>query len=186
MASKSSHETEIKLAVESTAMARRLLRAAGFHVHRRRVFEQNTIFDTQDRALRRDATLLRIREVAKDVILTYKGRPEASRHKSREEIETHLSDAAAMRAILHRLGFEPGFRYEKYRTEYKQSSRSGVATLDETPIGVFVELEGDPAWIDRTAARLGFSEKDYVLASYARLYLEWCDRQGKQPTNMVF
>ena len=59
-------------------------------------------------------------------------------------------------------------------------------TVDETPIGSFLEIEGPPEWIDSTASRLGFSADDYILESYGRLYLAACERQGVQPTNMVF
>jgi adenylate cyclase class 2 len=58
--------------------------------------------------------------------------------------------------------------------------------VDETPIGVYLELEGSPAWIDRTAFQLGFADKDYITASYARLYVEWCEARGVAPTNMLF
>jgi adenylate cyclase class 2 len=61
-----------------------------------------------------------------------------------------------------------------------------MATLDETPIGVYMELEGSPRWIDRAARRLGFSERDYITASYGRLYLEWCAAQKIEPGHMVF
>ena len=57
---------------------------------------------------------------------------------------------------------------------------------DETPVGTYVELEGSPAWIDRLAARMGFEESDYITASYARLYLDWCRTQRVKPDNMVF
>ena len=60
-----------------------------------------------------------------------------------------------------------------------------MATLDETPIGVFVELEGPPDWIDRTARRLGFSPADYIKASYARLYQQWCSEHQAKLMDMV-
>ncbi len=97
-----------------------------------------------------------------------------------------LSDAGAMAEIIQRLGFHPVFRYQKYRTEYKQHGKSGVATLDETPIGIYLELEGTPAWVDRTARRLGFREEDYITESYGRLYLDWCRKNRVKPGNMVF
>jgi adenylate cyclase class 2 len=53
-------------------------------------------------------------------------------------------------------------------------------------VGNYIELEGLPAWIDRTARRMGFREQDYSTASYARLYLEWCRKNGITPGNMVF
>jgi adenylate cyclase class 2 len=180
------NETEIKLAVESAQAARRLLRAVGFTVSRRRVFESNVIFDTPKLALRQAAALLRVRKAGGVSTITYKGRPAVARHKTREELELEIADAATMSSIIERLGLSPVFRYEKYRTEYRQSRGAGMAMLDETPVGVYVELEGSPRWIDRTARQLGFSERDYIVCSYARLYLEWCRRKRVKPADMVF
>lgn len=180
------NETEIKLAVESTQEARRLLRAAGFTVSRRRVFESNVIFDTPKLTLRKAATLLRVRRAGSVSTITYKGRPAIAKHKSREELETEIADGGTMSAIIDRLGLNPVFRYEKYRTEYRQNRGAGMAMLDETPVGVYLELEGSPRWIDRTARQLGFSEQDYIVRSYARLYVEWCQRKKVQPGDMVF
>jgi adenylate cyclase class 2 len=179
-------ETEIKLALADVRSARKLLRVAGFAVSRRRVFESNVIFDTPDLALRRSQTLLRLRQAGKLITVTYKGKPAVGKHKSREELELSVTNASTMDAILERLGYRPVFRYEKYRTEYRLARGAGVATLDETPIGVYVELEGAPAWIDRMAARMGVGEKDYITASYARLYFDWCEKTGTTPGNMVF
>jgi adenylate cyclase, class 2 len=180
------HETEIKLSVPDIRTARRMLRAAGFRISRRRVFEANTIFDTPKLSLRRTRTLLRLREAGGVATITYKGAPVPSRHKSREELETELSDARVMRTILERLGFRAVWRYEKYRTEYRLDRGAGMATLDETPIGVYLELEGSPRWIDRMARVLGFMHKDYITASYSRLYQEDCERRGMRPADMVF
>jgi len=179
-------ETEIKLAVPDLRTARRLLRSAGFSVSRRRVFENNVIFDTPSLTLRRASTLLRLRQAGSLISLTYKGHPTVSRHKTREELELTVSDVAMMDAILERLGYCPVFRYEKYRTEYRQGRGAGMATLDETPVGLYLELEGSPRWIDRTARQLGFGEQDYITSSYARLYLDWCRKNRVKPSNMVF
>ena len=181
-----SREVEIKLAVPSLQAARRLLRTAGFRVSKRRVFEKNTVFDTPRLGLRNARKLIRVREAGGATILTYKGAPIASRHKSREELELEISDGGEIAAIFERLGFHPMFRYEKYRTEFRPASGSGVAMLDETPVGIYVELEGTPPWIARTARKLGFAEKDYITASYARLHLESCQRRGVKTANMVF
>jgi adenylate cyclase class 2 len=179
-------ETEIKLAVADARTGRGLLRVAGFRISKRRVFETNTVFDTPELSLRRAATVLRVRQAAGVATVTYKGPPFVARHKSREELELEISDARAMSAIIERLGLGPVFRYDKYRTEYRQPGRSGMATLDETPVGVYLELEGTPNWIDRAARKLGFTDNDYITASYARLYLEWCETRGVRPSDMVF
>jgi adenylate cyclase class 2 len=186
MSAGANREIEIKLRVPSAAAARRLLQAAGFAVVKRRVFETNVMFDNAARDLLAARCLLRVRRAGGQAILTYKGAPAGGRHKSREEIETPVARPEALESILDRLGFEPVFRYEKFRTEYARGGQAGLATLDETPIGVFLELEGAPDWIDSTAGALGFAERDYVLASYATLYLEHCRERGVTPRHMVF
>jgi len=179
-------ETEIKLAVPNARTARKLLRSAGFTLARRRVFESNVVFDTPRLTLRRASTLLRLRRAGQLSTVTFKGRPVAGRHKTREELELSVTDPSTIGAIFERLGYRPVFRYEKYRTEYRLARGAGIATVDETPIGTYVELEGSPVWIDRLAARMGFGESDYITASYARLYLDWCRTQRIRPGNMVF
>ena len=178
-------EVEIKLAVPGAAAARRLLRAKGFRVFKVRVFESNDVLDTPEQRLRNSGSLLRIRSVKREVILTYKGPVGNSKHKSREELEVDASDAQRLAAILARLGFERVFRYQKYRTEFRRG-KAGIVTLDETPIGSKLELEGPPAWIDRTARLLGFTEADYITLSYGQLYLDWSAREGREAGDMVF
>lgn len=180
-------EIEIKLAMKDAASAREVLRRGGFRVHKRRVFESNTCFDRPERDLRAGGMLLRVRTAGRTSTLTFKGPTDASaKHKSREELEVKLPGAASISAILERLGYEPVFRYEKYRTEFRRASGEGLATLDETPIGVYVELEGAAEWIDRTAAELEFDQSDFITASYAGLYVEWSRQRGETPANMVF
>jgi len=179
-------ETEIKLALASAGQGRRLLRRAGFRVCRRRIHERNTVFDTPEHALRSRGELLRLREAGSKVTLTFKGRATTRKHKSRIELETAVGNFDTMRAVLASLRLTPAFWYEKYRTEYRNIASPGLATLDETPIGVFLELEGDPAWIDRTAAVLGFSQVSYITESYGSLYSAFRVRHGGNPARMAF
>jgi len=179
-------ETEIKLSLASAGQGRRLLRRAGFRVHRRRVHEQNVVFDTPDQALRSRGELLRLRSSGGRSILTFKGRATIRRHKSRVELETAVADSEMMSAILLSLGLEPHFWYEKYRTEYCMGGTPGLATLDETPIGVFLELEGEPAWIDQSAASMGFTQASYITYSYGSLYASFRNRHGGDPSRMAF
>lgn len=179
-------EIEIKLPVPDIAGIAKLLDEAGFRVIRPRAFESNVVYDTPAHMLREGGRLLRVRRSAGLAILTYKGPSEPGKHKSREELETKLEDAACCEAILTRLGYEPIFRYEKYRTEYEQEGSPGIVTLDETPIGTFLEIEGEPEWIDRIAQRLGFREDQYILASYGGLYLQHRTQHPEAPFDMTF
>jgi len=181
-----SRETEIKLALADVAEGRRLLHEAGFRVSRRRLFESNTLFDTSRGILRRKKCLLRLRQAGSKAMLTFKGPPVEAKYKDREELEVGLSDSGEFNEILSRLDYMPAFRYEKYRTEYSRSGEPGTATLDETPIGMYLELEGPPAWIDRSARRLGFNESDYITASYYGLYADYCRDHGLHLADMTF
>ena len=180
-------ETEIKIWIDKPAAVRKKLRDLGYEVHAPRVFESNTVLDTVEKQLRSNGELLRLRRSGRAGLVTYKGiAKDGGPHKSREEIETSVSDPDAAQEIFSRLGLEPAFRYEKYRTEYKCRGSSGIVTIDETPIGNFLELEGPASWIDKTAQKLGYAPSDYITKSYGALYFEYCHDQGIEPSNMVF
>lgn len=179
-------EIEIKLRLASAPQGRRLLAGAGFRLERRRALERNVVYDTTDQLLRGAGRLLRLRRYAGECLLTYKGPPEPGRHKRREELEVPVAEPETFERILGRLGLKPSFFYEKYRTVFRRARSAGIAALDETPIGTFLELEGPGAWIDRTARRLGFRESDYITASYGYLFLEHCCQQGRISNQMRF
>jgi len=180
-----------------------------------RVHEENVIFDTPQGGLAKHGQLLRIRTETLEsrgnskksksntrVVLTFKRpvvRPAASGsehapdgpHKVREEIEMEVTDAATLTTIFEGLGMSGWFRYEKFRTTFRLPAsqawaRGLLIELDETPIGTFVELEGPASAIDRAAAELGYSRRDYVLKNYLTLYVEECRRRGEQPVHMLF
>ncbi len=112
---------------------------------------------------------MRVRADGNRAFLTFKGRVVAGAVKAREEIETEAANADALLAICAALGFTPGFRYEKYREEF--TLPGAVIAVDDTPIGTFVEIEGEEAVIHAVAGRLGFATSDYVTASYRALFL---------------
>ncbi|MGA3023921.1 MAG: class IV adenylate cyclase [Bryobacteraceae bacterium] len=179
-------ETEIKLPVSGLERARAAILSLGYGVHHERAHEWNAVFDSRTSDLRGKGQLLRLRRFGNTAILTFKGTTIEGRHKQREEIEVTVSDAGAAALILERLGLGPVFRYEKFRTEYGKPGEEGVITVDETPIGNFLEVEGAPAWIDDVAARLGYGESDYIKLSYGALYIEHCERTGTARGDMLF
>jgi adenylate cyclase class 2 len=178
-------EVEVKIAVTTPAAARRRIRAAGFEIHVARVFEVNVLYDFGDLRLRSSGRVLRLRRAGRLATLTFKGKSVDTRHKVREEIETRLEKPAAMERVFQELELQPVFRYEKFRTEFARD-KQGLVTLDETPIGTYLEIEGPPQWIDRTAGELGFNPENYITSSYGMLYLKHCAERGIEPSNMVF
>ena len=90
--------------------------------------------------------------------------------------------------MFEALGLNVAFRYEKYRTLYRKRGDGAhhEVTFDETPIGTYIEIEGPREWIDKVASALGYRPRDYISASYGRLYLEWCKTHRREPSHMVF
>ena len=79
------------------------------------------------------------------------------------------------------------FRYEKFRTTYALPGVRGLKIeLDETPIGIYLELEGPLAGIDCGARLLGYARNDYLKETYGSLYLADCRRRGLKPCDMLF
>ncbi len=180
----SKKEVEIKFRMQNLRELARNLRAAKFRQVTPRTHEMNTLYDLHGHKLRKRGALLRLRKYGKEWLLTYKAKGVAGRHKSREEIETEVADGGKMEMILKSLGFEPVFRYEKFRAEW--SDGKGHVVIDETPIGIFGEIEGPPRWIDHTAKLLGIERRHYITQSYSELFLAWKRSTRSRATEMTF
>jgi len=162
------NEIEIKFRIDNLRDLSRCLRAAKFCLVTPRTHEMNTLYDLPGQPLRKRGELLRLREYGKEWVLTHKSKGTAGRHKSRVELETRVADGEMMDAILRALGYQPTFRYEKFRAEW--SDGRGHVVLDETPIGNFGEIEGASRWIDQTAGKLGIRPEHYITDTYAGLF----------------
>lgn len=206
------HEIEVKLRVADIAVLRRKLRALGARLLNR-VQEWNVLLDTPRQRLRKNGQLLRLRserplsspKAPVRSLLTYKGpglqprgsaslagfpgdsRGSCHRYKVRVEVEAPVSEPERLAGVLASIGLVPSFRYEKYRSTYRLPRLSRLLIeLDETPIGVFLELEGSPRSIDRASRLLGFTPDDYLVSSYAALYFDYCRRHRLPPGDMLF
>ena len=178
-------EIEVKLRFDRPENALDRLQSLGAVVSTPRLFEDNILFDRARDPLHRSRQALRLRRVGERAVVTYKGPVEGDhRHKVRVEHETDVTDAGATERILLSLGYEPHWRYQKYRTEFTLGSL--LVHLDETPLGCFVELEGSPEEIDRAAEQMGFSVDEYVTLSYRKLLELEAGRQGRRPWDLVF
>ncbi len=181
-------EAEVKIPVERNPLDGYV--EPEVRVVKPRHFEENWVLDFEDARLRRSASLLRIRRVGERGTITFKGPPQAHLSlKVREEVETEVAHPMRALAIFERLGLRPIYRYQKYRTEYRVQLPSGAAlsvTFDETPMGNFLELEGDERSIREFLRRFRLEEKPLLRASYPTLYAEFCRVRGKPFGDMLF
>jgi adenylate cyclase class 2 len=207
-------EIEIKLRVPDVAALRNRLKHIRAREISPRTYESNTLYDTPKKDLRRRGQLIRIRiqqlgpsfgkkrlNENAAAVLTYKG-PSPSSHgalkagkrskirryfKIRDEAEVSVYGPDELARILRALGLHPVFRYEKFRTTYALPGIFGLKIeLDETPVGIYLELEGPVAGIDRSARLLGYGRRDYWKETYGSLYLADCRRSGRKPGDMLF
>ena len=180
----SHQEIEIKFRIENIRALARRLRAAGFRLVTRRTNEMNALYDLPGQTLRNRGELLRLRKYGDEWVLTHKAKGTVGRHKTRVETETKVAIGKKMDTILRALGLQPTFRYEKFRAEW--SDGHGHVVVDETPIGIFGEIEGSPRWIDRTAKALGILPEHYLTDTYAGLFFAWKRRTHSRATEMTF
>src|SRR5919109_737431 len=177
-------EREIKLRFDSVEEAREAVLATSASPLLGRRLQEDSLLDTEDEMLRRRRCVLRVRVENGKSRITFKGPVQPSMMKLREELETLVGDGEVVLRILEELGLHVWFRYEKYREEF--SHEDVTVAVDETPVGVFVEIEGSEQGIVAMADALGRSPADYILDSYRGLFLKYRDALGLTGTDMVF
>jgi adenylate cyclase class 2 len=145
------------------------------------------LYDNSNHQLQSARSTLRIRRDGSRGILTFKGPVQPGPVKTREEIETGVGDVEAMTGIVTALGYAPFFRAQKYREEFEVPGTTvAKVALDETPMGVYVEIEAEVETIAECTRSMGKSQDDYVLSSYQGLYTAWATARGLETAEMLF
>lgn len=197
-------EVEIKLPCEDVS---RLVDAGlAIELVEPRYFEDNWVYKLPDGKLRK-GQYLRVRYAGdgdgagrrKEGVLTYKGKSRRETvaatngknrgKKVREEIETVVDQPDKVVKIFKRLGFQRSFRYQKHRTVYSvQIEGDGTlqAMFDETPLGNFLELEGESGAIEAVATKLGYAKSEYISESYVDMQIARCAARGVPPEDLLF
>jgi adenylate cyclase class 2 len=177
-------EREIKLRFGSAEEARAAVIATGATPLLGRRLQEDSLLDTDDEQLRRRRCVLRVRVEHGKSRLTFKGPVQPGAVKVREEIETVVGDGLILLRVLEEIGLHVWFRYEKYREEF--AHEDVIVAVDETPVGVFIEIEGGEQGIATMTEALGRSPSDYILDSYRGLFLQHRDAFGLTGPDMVF
>jgi adenylate cyclase class 2 len=162
-------ETEVKLPAADLDGLRQALIRLGARLTRERHLEDNVLFDDATGSLAAAGAVLRLRRTPGVSVLTYKGaRRIEDGIKVREERQSVVEKPDEIHAVFAALGYRPVFRYQKYRESW--THRGQEIVLDETPVGTYVEIEGDPEGIRAVTADLGLDPGDYMTDSYVDLF----------------
>jgi adenylate cyclase, class 2 len=154
--------------------------------------EQNTFYDTDDRAMLAADEGLRVR-TSRDLatgksrtIVTHKGPNRHGPLKTREETEAEVASTPDIEALLQRLGFIRYLGFEKKRQSWKLEGCK--IELDEVPhLGHFVEIEGpseDVILRLRTALKL--ADLPLIKASYVAMLSSYIQERGQTTNNITF
>ncbi|HEY7575822.1 MAG TPA: class IV adenylate cyclase, partial [Thermoanaerobaculia bacterium] len=174
-----------KLGAKDLGAVRERLRSQSARLRTALHDEVNDLYDDAAGGLSGSGRTLRLRRAAGRAILTYKGRSRFQDGvKTREEREVEVSDGGEAEGILEGLGLIRRFRYEKRREEW--AFEGCIVCLDETPIGNFVEVEGDPTAIRRAFVGLGLDFTEAIPYSYAELYQRRRKAEPALPPDMVW
>jgi adenylate cyclase class 2 len=181
-------EIELKFPVVDMRALRNAAVELGFTLVTERTFESNTLYDSADRTLRSRKQILRLRTYGGRCTVTHKRQSGSGdgdlRYKTRIETESVVEDCSALDEVFKQLGYAPVFRYEKYRTEWELGP--GHLVVDETPIGIWAELEGPPEWIDAMLDGLGVASETCSTESYGKLFTNWKSATGSLAENLTF
>src|SRR4030095_2598658 len=169
-------EREIKLRFDTVEQARAAIVACGATPMRGRRLQEDSLLDTDDEALRRRRCVLRVRTENGKSRLTFKGPVQPGVMKIREELEPVTGDGDILLRVRKELGLHVWCRYEKYREEF--AHEDVIVAVDETPVGIFVEIEGSESGIASMAQALGRSQDDYLVDSYRALFLQHLRASG--------
>lgn len=172
-----SDEIEVKIRISGAMLkgVEEKLLEIGFQPLAESTFETNLLFDFPEGGLERSGCALRLRNYGDKYTLTYKGPKKRDLHmKVRQEIETTVGSFDSARSLLESIGLQVAFEYAKWRRKYEMNWKGSdvEVCIDETPIGVFVEIEGQRESINQIAARLGWNSSDYITDNYVNLYRE--------------
>jgi adenylate cyclase class 2 len=188
------YEVELKVRADHGAVRDRLGALGATRIGR--VRQVDTYYDAPHRDFAETEEALRVREETAvagrgdeqgdrgdgtETRVTYKGPLVERESKTREEAETAVADANAMRAVLDGLGFEPAATVEKERERYRVEGYT-VALDAVDGLGEFVEVETEvPGEGEVEAARegaatllerLGLDPGEGIRTSYLGLLLE--------------
>jgi adenylate cyclase class IV len=176
----STDELELKARVEDPAALEAALLRAGAELvfrgemHDRR-FDRGGALDARDEVLR----LRTYRGTSSYGMLAWKG-PVSVRggYKRRAEHETRLESPDAALAILERLGYEVAMRIDRTIAEYRLAQ--AAVRIEWYPVmDILVEVEGEPAAIERAIAATGIPRDRFLPESLPFFIAAYEGRTGR-------
>jgi predicted adenylyl cyclase CyaB len=175
-------ERELKFRVDDLNVVRSRLIELDAVLRSGAALEINWVLD-RDGELAGAGLLLRLRQDAHGARLTFKGKARfEAKTKIRREIEAAVENVDDTLELFRALGYDVARRYEK-RREVWALAGSGIF-LDQTPMGGFVEIEGQTA--EAVSRRCGLEPESAATGTYLELYDAYRALHPEAGIDMVF
>ena len=178
-------EIEVKFLLKDYSALMQKISALHLPCSQERIHEFNLRYDLPDGSLVAQKQVLRLRKDTQ-ARLAFKG-PGAMEEDVllRKEVEVVVSDFDTTKRLLEALGYQVAMMYEKFRANYLLDSL--VMSVDETPLGLFVELEGEsPAQVRQASQTLGFNWDARINLSYSALLSLFNQNTGNSFRDLSF
>ena len=182
-------ETEIKLALEESLVKDIITKIEkGFNCKKSNPFHQITHqFFFEDYTQQNAFPRIRNEEDG-GITLTMKAKlKENSEFFKRIELETVISDAEKVIAMMPFFGFPKKISWEKKRHSFLMNGTHDICFfLDETPMGWFLEIEAEEKEIEDAITKLGLREAKRINKAYLGLWEEYKKEHGVSSDDMMF
>lgn len=178
-------ELELKARVDDPAALETALRQAGAELVFRgemqdRRYDRSGSLGSRDQVLR----LRTYRGTSSYGVLAWKGAASVHHgYKRREEHEARLDDPEAAALIVERLGYEVVMRIDRTIVEYRLA-QAAVRVEWYPSMDVLVEVEGEPAAIERAIAASGIP-RDRFLSESLRFFTADYERRTGRPAQIA-
>jgi adenylate cyclase class 2 len=162
-------EIEVKVPVKDFKEIKKILKDLKAEKKCKRTFEKNILFENEKLKIAEKGWVFRLRKFGKKNILTLKTKAKGKKgFKVREEININVDDFEKMEKFLKKIGFFEIFYYEKYREDYEFNGLQ--ISLDKTPVGNYIELEGDYKKILGFLKKINVPLNQTLSLSYLQLF----------------
>lgn len=110
----------------------------------------------------------------------------ASHYFERKEYTIEISDIPEAAEMLKVLGFKNMVAWEKVRRDCRVAKLPVELSFDETPMGWFLEIEGDKKNIKRTLEIFGLDDKPKINRAYLGLWEDYKKERKIKKRDMLF
>lgn len=183
-------ETEIKIILRDTNIEKLINKIEKvLNVKKTPVFHQTTHqFFLEDYTKQNSFPRIRNEEDGRNTLTLKVKIPEnTSQYFKRIELEVDISNPQTLTDMMPFFGYPKKVTWEKRRINFKPVKNSNFKiSLDETPMGYFLEIESTEGKIEKIIEALGLTTFERTKKAYLGVWEEYNKKRNQNIENMMF